>query len=198
MFKKLFAEAFGTFLLVLIVQLGLFNSDSALAVPFLAALVLGLLVYTIGHRSGCHVNPAITIGLWSIKQIPTREAVYYILAQLFGTLIAVLTLVIPMGAALYFEVVPTSNLVLLAEIFGGFIFGFGVAAVALGKAHPSLSGLVVGSSLLLAIYAALLVGSSGLINPAIALSIGQVNISYVVGSIIGAVLGMNVYQRLVA
>lgn len=198
MFKKLFAETLGTFLLVLVVQLAFFTNNSVVAIPVLVALVLGFLVYTIGQRSGCHINPAITIGLWSIKKIPGLHAVYYVLAQLLGTAIAVLTLVIPMDAALYFEVVPASSLVLLAEVLGGFIFGFGVAAVALDKVHSSVSGLVVGGSLLLAISVAVLVGSSGLVNPAVALAMGQVNVSYAIGSIIGAVLGMNIYQRLIA
>jgi glycerol uptake facilitator-like aquaporin len=198
MFKKLFAEAFGTFLLVLVVQLALFTGDSVLAVPVMVALVLGFLVYTIGNQSGCHINPAITVGLWSIKKISNRDAVYYVLSQLLGAAVAVLAMVVAEGGSLYFELIPASNMVLLAEVIGGFVFGFGVAAVVLGKVHSAVSGIVVGGSLLLAICVAVLVGSSGLINPAVALALGQVNFVYVLGSVIGAVLGMNVYQRLIA
>lgn len=198
MFKKLFAEAFGTFLLVLVVQLALYTNNNVIVVSVLVALVLGFLVYTIGQRSGCHINPAITIGLWSIKKIEGREAVYYVLSQLLGVGVAMAAMVLSMGSALYFDIIPASNVALLAEVIGGFIFGFGVAAVVLDKVHSAVSGIVVGSSLLLAILVAVLVGSSGLINPAVALALGQVDVSYVLGSVIGAVLGMNVYKRLIA
>lgn len=198
MYKKLFAEAFGTFLLVLVVQLALLNGDTAIVVPVLVALVLAFLVYTIGARSGCHINPAITIGLWSIKKMSGQEAAYYILAQLLGAAVATMALVVGSGSALSFDLVPASNLSFGAEVMGGLIFGFGVAAVALNNVNNAMSGAVVGLSLLLAIMGAVLIGSSGLINPAVALSLGEVNFAYVFGSIIGAVFGMNIYQKFIA
>ncbi len=52
------------------------------------SLAFGLTVltmaYAIGHISGCHLNPAVTIGLWTGGRHPTREVVPYIVAQVLG------------------------------------------------------------------------------------------------------------------
>jgi 16S rRNA (uracil1498-N3)-methyltransferase len=49
-----------------------------------AALTLALCVYTLGPISGCHINPAITLGLWSIGKIKSWKVLNYIVAQVLG------------------------------------------------------------------------------------------------------------------
>lgn len=89
--KKLIAEFIGTLWLVLG---GCGSAVLAAAFPELGigfagvALAFGLTVvtmaYAIGHISGCHLNPAVTIGLWTGGRFETKELVPYIIAQLLG------------------------------------------------------------------------------------------------------------------
>lgn len=178
-------ELLGTFGLTLAVALSL-TGGLAVATPIVAALTLGLFVYTIGPISGSHLNPAVTIGLWSIQQIKSTKAVGYILAQLIGALVALyLASIFAPAPSL---VVSNALLVGLAELIGAFFFVFGITAVVTGKVQKSLSGVVVGGSLLLGITLASVM-SNGVLNPAVALGIGSFNVMYLVGPILGAVLG---------
>ncbi|MET3106563.1 aquaporin Z [Oxalobacteraceae bacterium GrIS 2.11] len=93
------AELFGTFWLVLG---GCGSAVLAAGFPGLGigfagvALAFGLTVltmaYAIGHISGCHLNPAISIGLWAGGRFSGRQVVPYIIAQLAGGLLAGLVL----------------------------------------------------------------------------------------------------------
>jgi len=93
--KRLFAEAFGTFWLVFG---GCGSAVLAAAFPSLGigfvgvALAFGLTVltmaYSIGHISGCHLNPAVTLGLWAGKRFPAREILPYWVAQVIGAIVA--------------------------------------------------------------------------------------------------------------
>jgi aquaporin Z len=60
------------------------NLGIALAFGF----VLLTLVYAIGDVSGCHVNPAVTVGVLVLGKIPIRDAVIYIIVQCVGAIIA--------------------------------------------------------------------------------------------------------------
>lgn len=98
--KKYGAEFFGTFWLVLG---GCGSAVLAAAFPGLGigfagvALAFGLTVLTmafaIGHISGCHLNPAVSFGLWAGGRFPAKELLPYIIAQVLGAISA--------GAVLY-------------------------------------------------------------------------------------------------
>ena len=93
MSKKLVAEFIGTFWLVLG---GCGSAVLAAAFPEVGiglagvSLAFGLTVltmaYAIGHISGCHLNPAVTIGLWAGGRHPVGEVLPYILAQVLGAI----------------------------------------------------------------------------------------------------------------
>ncbi len=191
--RKYLAEFIGTFALAFAVSMSLAGSFPV-PTPVLAALTLGLFVYTMGHVSGTHINPAITIGLLSINKIKWMDAVYYIIAQFAGAGLA-LFLSGQLVARATLTVVD-SPWVLLAEGLGALFFGFGVAAVVYGKVAKEMSGLVVGGSLLLGISFAALMNSNGVLNPAVALGIGSFGIMYVLGPVIGVSLGMWMFKYL--
>ena len=195
--QKLIAEAFGTFALALAVLTSLSMETPIIATPVVAGLVLGLFVYTIGNKSGCHINPAVTIGLWSINKVTTNDAVKYIVAQLIGALLAFGLAAAALGTKST-GMAPESMANFLAEAVGAVFFGFGIAAVVMGKVKDDIVGLVIGGSLLLGIIIAAGFGSIGVLNPAVALTLGVFNLSYVLGEIVGVTLGMNLYRRLMS
>lgn len=197
MHQKHIAEAFGTFTLALAVLTSLHMESSIIATPVVAALTLGLFVYTIGGKSGCHINPAVTLGLWSINKIKTNDAMKYIVAQLIGALLAFGLSTAILGTKST-GMAPESMADFLAETIGALLFGFGIAAVVFGKIKDDIVGLVIGGSLLLGIILAAGFGSMGILNPAVALTLGAFNLSYVLGEIIGVALGMNLYRKLIS
>ena len=93
--KKLFAEFFGTFWLVFG---GCGSAIFAAGFPELGigfvgvALAFGLTVltmaYAVGHISGAHFNPAVTIGLWAGGMFPAKDLLGYIIAQVVGGIAA--------------------------------------------------------------------------------------------------------------
>ena len=91
-----------------------------------------------------------------------------------------------------------TTLIGIAELIGTFFFTFGIASVVYGKVSSQFSGLLVGGSLLLGITFASLIGSNGVLNPAVAFGIESFGLMYVLGPILGSVLGMQVYKYLVS
>ena len=93
--KQYGAEFFGTFWLVLG---GCGSAVLAAAFPHVGigllgvALAFGLTVLTmafaIGHISGCHLNPAVSVGLWAGGRFPASKLVPYIIAQVLGAIVA--------------------------------------------------------------------------------------------------------------
>ncbi|HEY1867480.1 MAG TPA: aquaporin Z [Candidatus Cybelea sp.] len=93
--KRLAAELIGTFWLVLG---GCGTAVLAAAFPHLGvgfvgvALAFGLtlltMAYAIGGISGCHINPAVTVGLWAARRFDGKDVIPYIVAQVVGGIIA--------------------------------------------------------------------------------------------------------------
>ena len=191
--NKYIVEALGTGALTLVVGLSLIGTFPV-STPILAALTLGIFVYTIGHISGTYINPAVTLGAWSIGKIETKVAMFYVVAQMVGAGVAMLFM--SKFVTLPELVVSGEGIIGLAEFLGTFFFTFGIASVVYGKVSGVLSGVVVGGSLLLGIAIAVLLGSNGALNPAVAFGIGSWGLMYVLGPVVGAVCGMQAYKRL--
>jgi aquaporin Z len=181
--KKYLAEMFGTMVLVLMgcgtaVSLGCTSDDPALASTVVGtALAFGLAVvamaYTIGGVSGCHINPAITLGAFLAKRISGKDAAMYIVFQVIGAII---------GSVLLFVLTSNAGLTgtganacqngvseiggLLAEIFFTFVF----VLVVLGTTDPekgagNFAGLAIGLSLVL-VHLACIRYTGTSVNPA--------------------------------
>lgn len=163
-----------------------------------AGVALSVIVGVFGHISGAHVNPAVTLGLWTLKKIETTNAIVYVAAQLLGGATALLFYNYATG-----ETLPVSGSstfvwpVFVSEMVGAAIFGMGIASVVLQKMEGYQAAFTIGMSLTVGALIASL-GSAGFLNPAVALGNNAWDRTLVIAPLIGMVVGMNVYMALMA
>ncbi len=194
------AEFLGTAILAL-VAIGAskyFNFTAPWYVGLAVGITLATLVGTIGRVSGAHVNPAITLGLWTLRQISALKAVVYVTAQVLGGF----------AAFMFVEYITNSDIlsagsstldgrIFVAEMVGTAIFAFGVAAVIMQKLETTQAALTIGFSLFIGILVAAMV-APGFLNPAVALANNAWDKTTVIAPLVGAVVGMNLYSLFLA
>ncbi|OIK10753.1 aquaporin [Bacillus sp. MUM 116] len=208
--KKLIAEFLGTYFLVFagtgaVVIDNVTKSLTHVGIALTFGLVVMALIYTFGHISGAHFNPAVTIGFLIHGDISQREATNYIITQLIAGVAASTTLlclfdnVASLGATLprgswgqsfILEFILTFFLMMV--IFGSAIHG---------KAVKSFAGIAIGATVgLEAMFAGPICGAS--MNPA--RSIGPAIVSgttqylwvYILATILGASCAAIIYKIL--
>ena len=222
--KKLVAEFIGTLWLVLG---GCGSAVLAAGYPELGigfvgvAIAFGLtvltMVYAIGHISGCHLNPAVTIGLWIGGRFDKKELLPYIIAQVLGGIAgAGILYIIAIGktgfelggfaANGYGEHSPDGyNLLsaLVVEIVMTFMFLIIILGATHSKAPKALAGLAIGLGLTLIHLISIPVTNTS-VNPArstgVAIFVGDWAIGQLwlfwVAPIAGAILAGLVYKHL--
>jgi aquaporin Z len=164
-----------------------------------AGFTLALMVLVIGPVSGAHINPAVTFGLWSTKQIEILQAVVYWVAQFAGG----------WAAWQLHETLRDTSLqslagsgydakILVAEVLGTLVFTFGIAAAVSRKYQGGQLAAAVGGSLSLGILIAAGLGSNAVLNPAVAVGIQSWSWTYAVAPLLGSLIGMNLYMTLFA
>lgn len=204
--RRLFSEAWGTFLLVTVAAGGGIMAETTAAVtPAAAAVAPGLMVmaiiYFMGAVSGAHLNPAVTLAFTVRGNFPWRRAPGYIIAQCVGGLLAALFLRAmfemngSLGATLPGPGIGTTK-ALLMEIF----LTAGLVNVILGTASGARNigtngAIAVGGYIALAgLWAGPFSGAS--MNPVRSLAPDLVRGSmqttwiYIVGPVIGALIGV--------
>lgn len=191
------AELMGVVVLVTAVYSMVARTTFPLFGGLAAGVTLGLLVHTIGATSGAHVNPAITIGLWSIRKVKTLNAIVYIAAQMLGAVAAWQLINYFLGSDIQSIANKFEWKTLVAEAVGALIFGFGVASAVYQKYEGTKLAFTVGGSLTIGILVASL-GSNGVLNPAVALGLQSWSWAYAVGPIVGSFFGMNLFALLFA
>lgn len=205
------AEAIGTFALVA-VGAGAIMADAssgALGVVGIALAfgsVVLVMVYAMGHISGAHFNPAITIGFAVTGHFPWRRVPTYLLSQIVGAtaaaflLKAILGPVAALGATRLHGISVSAGFLL--EALATFFLALVIVSVATDRrAHRSAAGLAIGLSVTMgALFAGPFTGAS--MNPA--RSIGPALASgawahlwiYLAAPVVGALLAMVVYEHL--
>jgi glycerol uptake facilitator-like aquaporin len=193
----LVAEFLGTGILAFVI---LTVSRSQIGIPYFVAIAAGLAVGLLGIalQRDVHLNPALTLGLWTARRVRTVKAIAFIVAQLLGGLAAYsLYKYFSRGAV---QELPTAydSRVLVAEALGAFAFAFVVAGVGYQRLHPLVRSAVSGAGLTIGIILAS-VAAAGFINPAVALANNAWAWStYILGPVLGAIIGVNLYGLLFA
>jgi MIP family channel proteins len=186
----------------------------SLAIALAFGLTLAVVVAAIGHVSGAHVNPAVTLGMAAAKKFPWNYAPLYIGAQLMGAVLAALATWVTFGgagarseaklAATYPAQGVGDLQAFLVEILITFILVFVVMAVATdGRAPAAIAPIAVGFALAVGVFIAGPV-TGGSVNPA--RSLGPMLVAgdltsvwlYILGPIIGGMLGALLYDRFMA
>jgi glycerol uptake facilitator protein len=164
--QKLTAEVIGTAILVFIgagsVPLTVFltgnnpfGSAQLSTISFAFAFAIFAAVYSVGHISGCHINPAVTVALAATKKIDWSTAAAYIGAQLIGAVLgAVLTFVLLIGnnpaslglGSVGYNAATSGMLVaVVAEAIGTAVLVFTVFGSAVdGRAPAGFAGIIIG------------------------------------------------------
>lgn len=222
--KRYICELIGTMVLVL------FGCGSAaiagyilgnLGIAFAFGLSIVAMAYIIGDISGCHINPAVSFGMWIAKRINTKEFVMYVIFQCIGGII---------GAGLLAFIINSANLggslatglgangfgaassvglslagALVVEIILTFVFVFTVLGVTRTEKTGSIAGIVIGLTLAFVhILGIPLTGTS--VNPARSLGpavfLGGEPLSqlwvFIVAPLIGAAIAALIYKYLYA
>jgi len=209
-FKRYAAELIGTFMLVAIGPGAAMVAASTHAfgqagISLAFGVVVTLCVACFGHISGAHINPAVTIGFWSVRRFPTRDVVPYILAQCVGAVVASATLAWVLGPVGNLgATVPLVSTMRAFVVEGGYtgILGLVIMSVATdARTPPAVAPFAIGATVF---AGALVTGplTGGSFNPARTLGpalVGGVWTShwlYWAAPVLGMVAAMRVYDAL--
>lgn len=204
---SLVAEMFGTFVLTA----ALLNSGGNVII---AAVVVMVLVMALSRLSGGHLNPVVTVAMWTTKQISAIKAAGYLVAQIVGAMLALVVVTQFVHAA------PTDSMTgqvsavfsvptlteqwrpVLGEALGALVFGLAVAAAVMGRKNSHESGFIVGGGLLVGLVIASL-GSPAVLNPAVAIGLSAYHAdnfwtiaAFAIAPIVGGVAGAWLYKLL--
>lgn len=206
--SKLIAEALGTYCLVfagtgaVIVDQVTGGKVGGLGISLVFGLIVLAMIYTIGHVSGAHMNPAVTVGFCVAGRHPAAEVLPYAVAQMSGAAAASLTLrlLFPQAATLGATLPAGSAFQSLAlETILTAILMFTIMGVAKDdRAEGAMAGIAVGAVVALeAAFGGPISGAS--MNPARSFAPALVSLDfahhwiYWAGPIGGAVLGARLY-----
>jgi MIP family channel proteins len=207
-FRCYVTEVLGTFALVAIGPGAAMVAAKTMAfdhgeVALAFGLAVALIVAASGHLGGAHINPAVTLGLWSVGRFPTRDVLPYIVAQCIGAIAASAVLAWLLGPVGNFgATVPSVTIARAFVIEMGYtgLLGFVIMAVATDDRAPgTVTPFVLGAT----VYAGALVTgplTGGSFNPARTLGpaviggIWTAHWLYWLAPVAGMIAGMQLYD----
>jgi len=211
LFKKCLAEAIGTFTLVfagcgsVMVAERFPGTVPPSVIPVVFGLAVAVMIYAVGHISGAHFNPAVTLAFAVGRHFPLKQLPFYWLAQFTGAVAAsgLLVLLLPPGGTYgttFSSVHPPQALAWEGVLT--FFLMFVIMAVATDtRAEGTMAGVAIGGTVMLAAFVGGPVTGASM-NPARsfapALMQGQMGEMwiYILGPILGAVTAALLYNFL--
>jgi aquaporin Z len=210
--KKYLAEFIGTFVLVFVacgVAAVTGCTAEANAAYILTALAFGgvivAMAYSIGNVSGCHINPAVSLGVLLNGGMTVKDFVGYVIAQILGGIVgaAILRYLVGAGTSLGTNGLYDGDVLksLIVEIILTFVFVIAILGVTSKVENGRVAGLVIGLSLVLVhIVGIHFTGTS--VNPARslgpALLVGGESLAcvwvFIVAPLVGGALAAGVYR----
>ncbi len=211
-FSQYIAEFIGTFFLVFFgcgtIILAQTQPDSVhgFSIPLVFGGTVSVMIYAVGHISGAHFNPAVTLAFWSVRKFPTFRIPGYLLSQFSGAIVASALHWVILGRGGHqfgvsgFELSLGAGLSL--EVILSFCLMFVIVAVATdSRAVGELAGIAIGTTVsVCAYFGGPLTGAS--MNPARSLGPALLNGDlsqmwvYCLGPLLGTVLAAFIYQRI--
>ncbi|MBC7708378.1 aquaporin [Polaromonas sp.] len=194
----LVAEFLGTGFLTLLI---LSVQRSTIGVPFFVAAAAGLtiaaMVLAFYRVSGAHFNPALTLALFTARRVTLIRTLLYVVVQIAGAYAAYLLYS-------YFVKNKLQDIggkfgwrVFTAEAVGAGLLAFGYSAALFQRFTVGLAAAAAGIAYMLGSIAASS-ASVGLINPAVAFGVKASTLAYLLGPVVGALVGANLYGLLFA
>ncbi|ERM94473.1 hypothetical protein AMTRI_Chr04g190190 [Amborella trichopoda] len=202
--RKVVAEMIGTYMLVFATcgAAGLSKNDdqlvSRLGASLVGGLIVAVMIYSIGHISGAHMNPAVTVAFASARHFAWKQVPIFIMAQLSGAIVASYVLKVILDPITEIGITAPSKSpfqALGAEIVTSFVLMFVTSAVATDfKGAGQLAGMACGCAVTItSIFAGPISGGSmnpaRTLGPAIAWKTYKAIWVYIVGPLIGTNLG---------
>ncbi|CAA7055680.1 unnamed protein product [Microthlaspi erraticum] len=208
--QKLIAEMIGTYFIifsgcgVVVVNVLYGGTVTFPGICVTWGLIVMVMIYSTGHISGAHFNPAVTVTFAIFRRFPWHQVPMYIGAQLTGSLLASLTLslMFKVTPEAYFGTVPTDSYAraLAAEIITSFLLMFVISGVATdNRAVGELAGIAVGMTIMLNVFVAGPVSGASMnparsLGPAIVMGVYKGLWIYIIGPILGIMAGGFVYN----
>ena len=191
------AEFLGTALLVMVAIVMTNTTSVSYFVATSLAVTLAVVALFFGPVSGAHVNPGVTFGMWIARRISTLRGVAYIAAQLLGGLASWQLFQYLVSKPLQSRSTSFSWPIFVAELVGTAIWAMGVTAAMTLSYDALQKALTYGAAIFTGVLVAS-VASAGYINPAIALGVRNFSGVYILGPLVGGLIGVSVYTMLFA
>ncbi|XP_041015332.1 probable aquaporin NIP-type [Juglans microcarpa x Juglans regia] len=207
--QKVIAEFIGTFFLIFagcgsVAVNKIYGSVSFPGICIVWGLIVMVMVYSVGHISGAHFNPAVTLTFAIYRHFPLKQVPLYVIAQILGSILASATLcaVFPVDKKSFFGTVPvgSNSQALLIEIIISFLLMFVISGVSTdNRAIGELAGIAVGMTITLNVFVAGPVSGASMnparsIGPALQVHIYKGLWVYLVGPPVGTILGGLAYN----